>query len=297
MGLKDIRSRIASVKNTQKITGAMKMVSAAKLKRAQDNITNMRPYAKGLLKVMADVVASERVTHPLLTERTDNAKKVLMVVVSSDRGLCGGFNATITKTAMAYYLENKPKLETLDLFFIGKKTAASFKSKEILGKETLLNVAKDISYNLASDISNKLLKSFNSGEYDEIRLVYNEFKSAIAQVLRVETLLPIDIEAIEALNASVEEKDSQFSNDMIFEPSPEKIMEDFIKKYFTVQVYRILSESVAAEHAARMTAMDNATTNAKDMIKNLTLTYNKLRQAAITTELIEICSGAEALKN
>jgi len=294
MGLKDIRSRIASVKNTQKITGAMKMVSAAKLKRAQDNITNMRPYAKGLLKVMADVVVSQRVEHPLLAERIENPKRVLMVVVSSDRGLCGGFNATITKSAMAYYLENKPKLETLDLFFIGKKTAASFKNREIEGKETLLNVAKDISYDLASEIAHKLLKSFNSGEYDEIRLVYNEFKSAIAQILRVETLLPVDLEALEIINNVHEAADSK---DMLFEPSPEKIMKEFIEKYFTIQVYRVLSESVAAEHAARMTAMDNATTNANDMIKDLTLTYNKLRQAAITTELIEICSGAEALKN
>lgn len=289
--LKDIRSRIASVKNTQQITRAMKMVSAAKLRRAQDNIVNLRPYARGLMNVIANISASQRVSHPLL-ERRENPKKILLVVVTSDRGLCGAFNGSVNRFAENYYRQNKSQFETLDFLFIGRKTADYFRARGVTPTETILNLAKDISYSMAAGVAEKLINSFTTGSYDEIRMVYNTFKSAIAQELTVETLLPVDLSSLQPVAAD----HGKFSKDLIFEPEPEAIIEQLLKRHFAVQVYRCMSESVAAEHAARMTAMDSATNNAKDMISSLTLTYNKLRQASITRELIEICSGAEALK-
>jgi len=289
--LKEIRSRIGSVKNMQKITSAMRMVSAAKLRRAQDNIINLRPYSKSLRSIIADIAHSQRVSHPLLDVKS-NPQKVLLVVITSDRGLCGGFNSTVNRFAENYYKENKSKYETLDFLFVGRRARDYFKSRGHKGIDTLLNLAKEISYSLSAEISDRLIKAYTEGGYDEIRLVYNEFKSAIAQNLVSETLLPVDISS----SSFDEETDTRFSKDLIFEPSPEKIIQELLEKHFAVQVYRCLSESVAAEHAARMTAMENATSNAGDMISTLTLTYNKLRQASITTELIEVCSGAEALK-
>lgn len=289
--LKDIRSRIASVKNTQQITRAMKMVSAAKLRRAQDNIVNLRPYARGLMAVIADIAVTQRVSHPLLEPKA-NPKKILLVVLTSDRGLCGAFNGSINRFAETYYREHKNQYEVFDFLFIGRKTADYFKARGIAPIDTILQLAKDISYSMAAQVADRLITAYASGDYDEIRLVYNSFKSAIAQELTVERLLPIDLGQSSLEN----DNGSRFAKDLIFEPEPELIIEDLLKKHFAVQVYRCMSESVAAEHAARMTAMDSATNNAKDMIGSLTLTYNKLRQASITRELIEICSGAEALK-
>ena len=270
----------------------MKMVSAAKLNRAQENITNLRPYAKNLLSLIADIATTKRVTHELL-EQNDNPKKILLVVVASDRGLCGGFNTSINKFAEKFLKENKNVFEQLDILIVGKRALDYFKRRDVEPVESILNLAKDVSYDLASGVADKLINSFTSGDYDEVRFVYNEFKSVLSQELTVEKILPVDIKSSVFLSS---EKGS-FSEDLIFEPSPEEMIDVLLKKHFSVQVYRILSESVAAEHAARMTAMDNATTNAKEMINTLTLTFNKLRQAAITTELTEICSGAEAIKS
>ncbi|MCB0385638.1 MAG: ATP synthase F1 subunit gamma [Bdellovibrionales bacterium] len=289
--LKDIRVRIASVKNTQQITRAMKMVSAAKLRRAQINIVNLRPYANKVLSVIADIAATHRVSHPLLSP-SPHPKKILLVVVTSDRGLCGGFNANVNKFAERFYQENKGQYEVLDFLFVGRKAGDYFRRRGIKGIDTITNLAREISYVLAASVAERLMKSYSEGGYDEIRLVYNEFKSAISQNLVCETLLPIDL----SQGTLHEQTESKFSKDLIFEPAPEEIIEELLHKHFAVQVYRCMSESVAAEHAARMTAMENATSNAKDMIDSLTLTYNKLRQASITKELIEICSGAEALK-
>ncbi|MAE73505.1 MAG: ATP synthase F1 subunit gamma [Bdellovibrionaceae bacterium] len=289
--LKDIRNRIDSVKNTQKITKALKMVSAAKLRRAQQNITSLRPYAKGLLTVIADIAATHRIEHPLLAqpEGGDQKKNVLLVVLTSDRGLCGGFNSSVIKYTQKYLDNNNAETEKLDVLFIGKKGADFFKRRDLKGVKTITNLEKDISYDMAADIASDLIEHFETGDYDEIRLVYNEFKSAIQQDVTIETLLPVDVSS-----ASLSEE-SSFSTDLIFEPSPEKIIDEMLEKHFAVQVYRCMSESLASEHGARMSAMENATNNASDMIRNLTLTYNKLRQASITTELIEITSGAEAL--
>ena len=289
--LKDIRLRIDSTKNTQQITKAMKMVSAAKLRRAQLSIVNMRPYAQSLMTVIADVATTHAVSHPLL-ERKENPRKVLLVVVTSDRGLCGAFNTNVSKFAERYLNENSSKYEKIDVIMIGRKGADYLRRRGKTPADTILNLAKDISYTMAAGISKRVVDMYKSGEYDEVRFVYNEFKSAIQQTVVCETLLPVDIEKAATLNKGT----GGFPAELIFEPAPAEMIEQLILKHFDIQVYRCLSESVAAEHGARMTSMENATKNAGEMIRTLTLTYNKARQAAITTELIEITSGAEALK-
>jgi F-type H+-transporting ATPase subunit gamma len=291
--LKDIRSRISSVKNTQQITRAMKMVSAAKLRRAQENIVNVRPYAKKMLSVIADIKTVQKVTHPLLGA-IENPKRILIIVVTSDRGLCGGFNNSINRYTEKFHFENKSKYEKVDYFFIGRRVSDYFKTRGILPIQSVMNLAREISYDMAAPIAKKCMDEFSQGGYDEVRIIYNEFKSAISQNLTCETLLPIDISA-STLDKQDEKSGAPFAVDMIFEPNPEQIIEQLLTQHFNVQVYRCLAESVAAEHAARMTAMENATKNAKEMINGLTLTYNKLRQASITRELIEICSGADAV--
>ncbi|MGZ3774625.1 MAG: ATP synthase F1 subunit gamma [Pseudobdellovibrionaceae bacterium] len=291
--LKDIRARIESTKNTQQITKAMKLVSAAKLRRAQHNIVNMRPYALTLRKVIADIAVTKKVTHPLM-EAKEQVKSVLLVVISSDRGLCGAFNSNINKFTEAYLNENKDKYEKVDILFIGRRAHDYFNKRGIKPVDYITKLDKDISYELASKIANRVMGDFLDGHYDEVRIVHNEFKSAISQVVVCETILPIDI-GLTTFKSEAEQT-AAFSVDMIFEPAPEKIVEELLVKHFDLQVYRCMSESVAGEHGARMSAMENATNNAKEMINKLTLTYNKLRQEKITTELTEIVSGAEALK-
>lgn len=287
--LKDIRAQIESTKNTQQITKAMNLVSAAKLRKAQNNIVNMRPYAHTLRKVIADIAVTNKVSHPLMEKKAE-VKNVLLVVISSDRGLCGAFNSNIIKFAENYNLENKSKYEKIDFLIIGRKAYDSLTKRGIKPVDYINKLDKDISYELASKIAGKILAGYQNGEYDEIRIVYNEFKSALSQVVVCETILPISAEE------TSHNETAGFSNDMIFEPAPEKIIEQLLMKHFDLQVYRCMSESVASEHGARMTAMENATNNAKEMIRTRTLTYNKLRQEKITTELTEIVSGAEALK-
>jgi F-type H+-transporting ATPase subunit gamma len=251
----------------------------------------MRPYAQSLMTVIADVATTQAVTHPLL-QRVENPKKVLLVAVTSDRGLCGAFNTNVSKFTERYLIENAKKYEKIDVLMIGRKGADYLRRRGTDSVDTILNLSKDISYQLAASISKRVVDLFQSGEYDEVRFIYNEFKSAIQQTVVCETLLPIDIEKSATLNKGTD----GFPPELIFEPSPAEIIDELVLKHFDVQVYRCLSESVAAEHGARMTSMENATKNAGEMIRNLTLTYNKARQAAITTELIEITSGAEALK-
>jgi F-type H+-transporting ATPase subunit gamma len=286
--LKEIRIRIDSTKNTQQITKAMKLVSAAKLRKAQHNITNMRPYAVTLKGVIANIAATQKVTHPLMTKK-ESVKSVLLVVLTSDRGLCGGFNSSIIKFSEKYLAENKSNYEKIDFIFVGKRGADYFARKNLKGLESITKLDKDISYDLARNVAEKLINHYLDGSYDEIRLIYNEFRSAISQKVICETLLPVEIE-----KSSFE--GTKFSPDMIFDPAPELIIDALLKKNFNLQVYRAMSESVASEHGARMTAMENASNNARDMISKLTLTYNKARQEKITTELTEIVSGAESLK-
>lgn len=292
--LKDIRTRIESTKNTQQITRAMKMVSAAKLRRAQQNIVNSRPYAKRILSVIADLALTHQVEHPLLT-LTQETKRVLLVVLTSDRGLCGAFNTNIGKYADTFYKEKKGQYEVIDFLFIGTKGRDFVRRRNpgVEPVEVIENMSKDISYGMAAKIADQLIDHYTEGKYDEIRLVYNEFKSAISQNVVAERILPID-HSQSTFNEG-EESGPGFSKDFIFEPSPEEMIDQLLKKHFAVQVYRCMSESVASEHGSRMSSMENATKNAGEMISKLTLTYNKARQASITTELIEITSGAEAL--
>ncbi len=293
--LKDIRARIESTKNTQQITKAMKLVSAAKLRKAQNNIVNMRPYALTLRKVIADIAVTNKVSHPLM-EQKEQVKKILLVVISSDRGLAGGFNANINKFTENYYKEHVNTLEKIDFLFVGRKAHDYFAKRNVNIIEYITRLDKDISYELASKIAQRVMQDYLEGQYDEVRVVHNEFRSAISQVVVCETILPIDMGLTSFQQNQEAQGSSNFSVDMIFEPSPEKIIEQLLVKHFDLQIYRTLSESVAGEHGARMTAMENATNNARDVINKLTLTYNKLRQEKITTELTEIVSGAEALK-
>lgn len=290
--LKDIRQRIQTVKNTQQITRAMRMVSAAKLRRAQDQIVNMRPYAARLLEVISDVATTHRVKHPLLQPPRE-AKKILMVVLTSDRGLCGGFNNNACRSTERWLNTHGSQFEKIDFIFIGKKGADYFRRRGANTIDVMLNLARENNFKLAESIAERCMKDFIEGGYDEIRFTYNKFVSAISQVLTVETLLPVDI----SKTTFTDDGKTPFARDMIFEPEPALMVDSLLKQHFAIQVFRVMSESVAAEHAARMTAMENATKNAKDLITNLTLTYNKLRQASITKELIEICSGAEAVNN
>jgi len=297
--MKDIRVRITSTKNTQQITRAMKMVSAAKLRRAQNNILNARPYSYKLHAVITRLAASGQFSHPLL-ERVENPRNLLLVVMTSDRGLCGSFNSQILKFTERYYAEIKNNYDKTDFIFIGRRGADHFKRRGIMGVETLTNMAKEIRYELAAQLADTIMNRYSDGRYDQVILVYNEFKSAINVKPVAETMLPITPLQPTLVKTPTDigsvEEDENASYDYIFEPAGQEILENLLPKHFVVQVYRTMLESIAAEHGARMSAMDSATRNAKEMIRKLTLDYNKLRQAAITKELLEIIGGAEALK-
>lgn len=287
--IKDIRSRISSVGSTQQITKAMKMVSAAKLSKAQVRIVNMRPYSRQLGSLIARLIKNPKINHPFLKQK-NKIENILLVVVSGDRGLCGGFNTTVNRFAENFIKTNTKKYKKIDLFLVGKKSLDYFQARNITAVESVNNISKNLSYSVAVDIANKLMHFFKTGVYDEIHFVYNEFKSVLSQERVVEKLFPTEYKN------NIESRRQIVSEDYIFEPSIEIFLENLLIKHFTSQVYRCLSESVAAEYAARMTAMDSATNNATEMIDKLTLTYNKLRQANITKELMEIVSGAEAVK-
>ncbi len=288
-GLKQIRNRIGSVKNTAQITQAMKMVATAKLRKAQQRILNLRPYAENILTVMADVATTCNINHPLLKQKK-KLDHILLVVLTSDRGLCGGFNNNICRYAESFYSSHKDQ-QKMDFFFIGKKAKNYFKFRGMESKYDMFNLDKEVSYLLAAKVARQLMNSFTEGQHEGIYFIYNHFQSAVSQKVMEEVFLPIDLSKSSLQNVS------GFSKDLLFETSPQELLEELIIKHFTVQVYRCMCESVAAEYGARMSAMENATKNAKEIISKLTLTFNKLRQSAITTELIEVSSGAEAMKN
>ncbi len=286
---KDIRVKIASTKKTQQTTKAMKVVSAAKLRKAQERIIHARPYAVKMAAVIKRLAISAAEAHPLLGEPITSGK-LLLVVLTSDKGLCGGFNSSIIKYTKTFHAENKAKYEKIDFIFIGRKAAEAFRRMSVTGIETVTNLANDVSYSFASKAAEKLLEYYSKGEYSEVRIIYNEFKSALSQKVVDEVFLPISTKNMEASPA-------EGAIDFLFEPSAREIMGELLKKHFAIQVYRAMQESLASEHGARMNAMENATRNAGELIRNLTLYYNKVRQAAITTELTEIVSGAESLNN
>ena len=280
----DIRRRIRSVKNTQQITKAMKMVAAAKLRRAQERMFAARPYAAGLRQVLASVSTRVDVNaHPLLQSR-EPEKNVVVIIVTADRGLCGAFNSNVIRAAQNFIREHN--FESVELLTIGRKAGDFFKRRPIPIRENVY-VAQALSIEVARAIADGLIKDFIDEKIDGVYVVYNEFKSLIAQHVRAERLLPIVPEFVPA-------PDQATPIDYLYEPGPEQILSDLLPKHIEFQLYRVLLESAAAEQGARMTAMEAATKNASDMINFLTLTYNRIRQAAITKEIIEIVSGASA---
>ena len=283
--LKDIKRRIKSVKNTQQITKAMKLVAASKLRKAQHAILEARPYAIKMMDVLNHLAARcNNDLHPLLEARGDN--KHLLLIITSDKGLCGGFNSNVIRKTEEL-LKEKAQNE-ISLIIAGKKGNDIFRNRQVNIVEDYIGWSKDFNYLKAKEIGENLASQFAGGAVDKVSIIYNEFKSVMAQEVVVEQLLPIVPEVCE--------KDGLFAVDYIFEPDEEEILEKLLMRYMTVEVYRAFLESSASEHGARMTAMDNATRNAGEMISDLTLTYNQARQAYITKELIEIVNGAEALK-
>jgi F-type H+-transporting ATPase subunit gamma len=278
----DIRRRIRSVKNTQQITKAMKMVAAAKLRRAQERIFAARPYAAALRQVLASVATRVDVTkHPLL-HAPEEEKNVLLLVVTADKGLCGAFNTNSIKAAMNAIHEHG--WQNVELLPIGRKANDFFKRRTIPIRRQATHVFQALSHDTSREIAESITNDFLSGEIDSVYVVYNEFRSIMSQIVRVERLLPIERDWDEQANAV----------DYLYEPAPEEILSQLLPKHLEFQLYRVLLESAAAEQGARMTAMEAATKNASDMISHLTLTYNRIRQASITKEIIEIVSGAAA---
>ena len=285
--LKDIRKRIASVKSTQKITRAMKMVAGARLRRAQQNIEQLRPYARRTLEVLSAIASrAEQDDHPLLARR-DPPKKVLLVVLTSDRGLCGGFNSTINRAAEKEAKRLKAAGAEAVLDIIGRKGRDYLRRRPVTIRAEITGVFEKLSYARAAEIARDVIREYTQKDLDAAFLVYNEFKSAMTQRVVVEELLPI---------RPAKDVRGEYASDFIYEPSKEALLARLPQMYVELEVYRALLESVASEFGARMTAMDNATKNASEMIDNLSLLANRLRQAGITKELLEVMGGAEALK-
>ncbi len=289
--LRDIRNRIQSVRSTRQITRAMKMVSAAKLRRAQDAILRTRPYAQLLDQMLARVAAraekDEKAPHPLLAERAPRTVEV--VVITSDRGLAGGFNSNIVRRTQRFLVENADRFEKVLLATVGRKGRDGLKARRLTIERDFPGVLSDLRYERAEEIAQEYTRRFLAGELDAVFVCYNEFKSAIAQKPVVVQLLPIERPPDAAQGA-------QAAVDFEYEPSREALLGELLPRQIARQVWRALLESSASEHGARMSAMESATKNAEEMIGSLTLQYNRARQAYVTKELLEIVSGAEALK-
>ncbi len=289
--LKEIRNRIASVTSTRKITSAMKMVSAAKLRKAQDAILRMRPYADRLHTILTHLSDSIRgdEDNPYATER--DLEKVLIVVIASNRGLCGAFNSLVLKRALQLANEDFSKqlrAGKVDFLAIGKKGSDFLQKNRFPLAGTRNELFDELSFDNVKPVAEEVMDQFVAGDYDRVMLVYNQFKNAAVQILTTEQFLPV-------LIPGKSEEDSLFA-DYIYEPSKELIIRELIPRSLKIQFYKALLDSHAAEHGARMTAMHMATDNATELLRELNLNYNKARQAAITSELLEIVSGAEALK-
>src|SRR6266568_9501212 len=283
--LKSIKKRIVSVKNTRQITKAMKMVSAAKLRRAQENVVAARPYARKLSEVLERLAGNvEAECSPLLQQRVKD--KGLLIVVTSDRGLCGGFNANISKTAERFMKEKRGEFGELSLMTIGRKGYDFLKNRHKVVKN-YANIQANLNYQTAALIAHEVIDGFIAEEYAAVFLLYNSFRSVMSQDITLEKVLPIAPPV-----AAEETNPPQY----IYEPSTAELLAELLPKHIEVQFFKALLESLASEHGARMTAMDSASKNANEMISKLTLQYNRARQAAITKELMEIISGAESIK-
>ena len=283
--LKEIRIRIGSVSSTMQITSAMKMVSAAKLKKAQDAITAMRPYSTKLSELMKSFSGASGSTSKSFTESRE-LSNVLVVAISSNRGLCGAFNANISKEIAVLKTQQKFKNSKIDFLTIGKKINDTLSKTDTIIQNNS-DVFEDLNYENVSQIADQLIEFFVSKKYDHIEIVYNSFKNAATQIIKSEQFLPIPIN----------ESEGSENLDYIFEPSLESIANTLIPKSLKMQLFKAIRDSFASEHGARMTAMHKATDNASELRDELKLTYNKARQASITNEILEIVGGAEALNN
>jgi len=284
--LRDIRRRIRSVESTQKITRAMKLVAAAKLRRAQERLLSGRPYAAKMAELLSSLVRrAEGEAHPLLVRRPPARKR--LVIITADKGLCGAFNSNILRASLAFLRQQGETSVTLVV--VGKKARDFYRRRPYEVKSEMLGFFDRLAYSHAQELAGGLMQEYLAGEVDEVHLMYNEFRSVAVQRVTREQLLPIE-------PAEATEGQGDVTGDYIYEPSPDAILEAILPRHVTTQVYRALMESVAGEYGARMTAMEAATKNAKEMIGVLTIQYNKARQERITRELLDIVGGAEALR-
>lgn len=288
--LKEVRNRIKSVQSTQQITKAMKMVSAAKLRRAQDAIIQMRPYAKKMQEMLSNIVSNSGggAGMSLATERP--IEKVLLIVITSDRGLCGAFNANLIKLAKATIAEKYPdqsKKGNIKIWSIGKKGFEHFLKNRFNVSDTYKDIFLNLTFENVQQASQAAMKGFEAGEFDVVEIVYSQFKNAATQRFEVERFLPIP---------KVAKKAGATKADFIYDPSQEELIAELMPKILNTQLFKAVLDSNASEHGARMTAMDKASDNAQEMLRSLKISYNRARQAAITTELTEIVSGAAALQ-
>ena len=280
----DLRRRVRSVKNIQQITRAMKFISASRLRRAQDRITAARPYANRMLRVLNSLATRVNTNrHPLLAER--DQEKIMLVVMTGDKGLCGSFNSNIIKAA-SQFIEDEGENRELSLTLVGRKGTDWFKRRPWPIRHRYINIMSRVDFSYAEEIAGSLIEYFSEGEVDSVYLIYNEFKSVIQQEIVVEPLLPI---------RRLQGAAGETYLDYIYEQPRAEIFNSILPRHVETQVFRAMLESEAAEQGARMSAMDSATRNAKEMIAALTLKMNRIRQASITTEIIEIVSGADAL--
>jgi len=282
--LKEIRKRVSSVQNIQQITKAMKMVSAARLRRAQEAALAARPYAEKLEAVLQNLAAQgEELAHPFLAERAEN--NTTLIVMTSDRGLCGGFNSSLIREAEAFMRQRAE--QKVSLILVGRRAYDHFKRRDVTIAEEHINLYGRLSADLAHDIGRRVGEQFLSGETDSFYVLYAKFRSALVQVPTLDQILPI---------ASTPQTEDQGALDYLYEPAPQTLLASLLERYIDMLIYRAMLESVASEHGARMTAMDNATSNAVEMIDRLTLDMNRARQAGITRELLEIVATGESLK-
>ena len=287
--VKEVRTRIASISSNQKITSAMKMVSAAKFRRAQNAILTMRPYAEKLSEIISDIDVADGMDTPYHQVR--KTEKVLLVVIASNKGLCGAFNSNIIKEAnkrIDYYLQSNDNI-SLSLITIGKRSTDFFSKRTSFVTDSYIEILDKPGFDAISEVAETIMKRFCEKKYDKVELIYNRFKNSLTQIVSVEQFLPI------LTNNDIKEQQSNIQNDYIYEPDKKSILCEMIPLSLRSQFYRVVLDSLASEHGARMTAMQKATDNATELLKELKLTYNKARQTSITNEIIEIVSGAEAL--
>ena len=287
--LKEVRTRIASVSSTQQITSAMKMVSAAKFRRAQNAIIGMRPYSAQLDEIVADINIEDGVSTPYHEVR--KADKVLLVVVTSNKGLCGAFNSNVIKLATSRLAELRKTASQVTMITLGKRCSEFFRKQQGLVETSYDDLLDNPSFDAVAAIADDIMQRFRDKVYDRVEVIYNQFKNSLTQILSDDVLLPL-----KHSGQNSKAKQSPQANDYIFEPSKQEILREMVPLMIRSYLYRVVLDSLAAEHGARMTAMQKATDNATELLKDLKHSYNKARQATLTNEIIEIVSGSEALK-